>query len=132
MEKSDLSKEVIAKAAAEAVSVHPRTLEIRTLKYWADSPAGKIAVNFFGVYGRANKDAELDIWTATFFDYQEAQAWVMASKTFGRPILGGRVGAQQTGEKIDGTGDANAKTPDQPAEDSGGVGGEARGTGAQG
>jgi hypothetical protein len=43
----------------------------------------------YQVFGTAEDDAS--VWVATFFDKQEAEAWIQASVIFGRDITGGEV-----------------------------------------
>jgi hypothetical protein len=61
------------------IHVLPRTLGIRPLK----SEDGEA----HGVYGSSPGNVG-NVWVATFFDHQEAQAWIMASNAFGQPIRG--------------------------------------------
>jgi hypothetical protein len=98
MEKSDLTPAV----TVPKVEVMPRTLIIRPMQY--KHPLG-IDVFFSGVFGNdAESKAAGDIWIATFFDRNEAEAFLMASKTFGQTVTGVRLGLakeQESGvEKI--------------------------------
>ena len=67
-----------AEPATEAQTevVLPRTLGIRPLKM------GDVTVH--GVYGGVAGE----IWCATFFDEQEAQAWIIGSNSFGQALKG--------------------------------------------
>jgi hypothetical protein len=65
-------------------SVKPRTLEGRVMPL--GSVEGSTCVSVFGKDERGN-----DIWVATFYDSNEAAAWIEASKTYGRAVLGASV-----------------------------------------
>lgn len=94
MEKSDLQSVVEAKPAE--VSVMPRTLIIRPMEY--KGPNGD-PIYFSGVFGNDADSKEAgDTWAATFYDRQEAEAYIMASKTFGQPVLGVRLALAKPGE----------------------------------
>jgi hypothetical protein len=84
----------VFKAQLATENVQPRTLTIKPLKF----QQGDAEATFHGVYGGDNAN----VWVATFFDSDEAQAWVQASTVFGRPVLGASVPTQQ--EVADGTG----------------------------
>lgn len=84
------------------VELMPRTLIIRPMQY--KHPNG-VDLYFSGVFGNdADSKQAGDIWAATFFSRDEAEAWVMASKTFGQTVTGVRMGIateEQSGvEKI--------------------------------
>lgn len=73
-----------------SVEVMPRTLIIRPMEY--QHPSG-VALYFSGVFGNDADSKEAgDIWVATFFDRNEAEAFIMASKTFGQTVTGVRMG----------------------------------------
>jgi hypothetical protein len=81
------------KAQLTTENVQPRSLTVKPLKF----QQGDVEATFHGVYG----GDKVDVWVATFFDSDEAQAWVQASTVFGRPVLGASV---PTSETVDGTG----------------------------
>lgn len=86
MEKSDLTPPV----TVPQVEIMPRTLIIRPMQY--KHPVG-IDVYFSGVFGNdADSKQAGDVWVATFFDRNEAEAFIMASKTFGQTVTGVRMG----------------------------------------
>jgi hypothetical protein len=86
MEKSDLTPQL----TVPKVEVMPRTLIIRPMEY--RHPIG-IPVFFSGVFGNDAESPQAgDIWVATFFDRNEAEAFIMASKTFGQTVTGVRMG----------------------------------------
>jgi hypothetical protein len=71
------------------VNVLPRTLIIRPMEY--KHPIG-IPMFFSGVFGTDPDSKEAgDIWVGTFFDRNEAEAYLLASKTFGQPVAGVRL-----------------------------------------
>jgi hypothetical protein len=72
------------------VEIMPRTLIIRPMEY--KHPIG-VTIFFSGVFGNDADSKEAgDIWVATFFDRNEAEAFIMASKTFGQTVTGVRMG----------------------------------------
>ena len=86
MEKSDLTP----KLEVPKVEIMPRTLIIRPMQY--KHPLG-LDIYFSGVFGNdADSKAAGDVWVATFFDRNEAEAFIMASKTFGQTVTGVRMG----------------------------------------
>lgn len=86
MEKSDLTPQL----TVPKVEIMPRTLIIRPMEY--KHPLG-LLLYFSGVFGNdADSKQAGDIWVATFFDRNEAEAFVMASKTFGQTVAGVRMG----------------------------------------
>lgn len=82
-----------AKAEVETSFALPKTLQAETQMM----PMAGATVAMFPVYGRDMTDCR--IWCATFIDVDEAQAWIQASKVFGRAVKGAVI-AQQ--EKTDG------------------------------
>jgi hypothetical protein len=89
MEKSNLV-ETPAQLAVKGVQVMPRTLIIRPMAY--KHPTGA-EIFFSGIFGNdADSKAAGDIWIGTFFNRLEAEAYIMASKTMGEPVLGVRLG----------------------------------------
>jgi hypothetical protein len=62
--------------------VLPRTLGIRQLTIKGVDGAADTIVH--GVYGGASGE----VWCATFFDEPEAQAWIIASNSFGEAVRG--------------------------------------------
>jgi hypothetical protein len=78
--------------------VHQTTVLPKTLQPEAQMMGVSGATTpLYPVYG--SSDEHKRVWVATFFDVEEAQAWVQASKVFGRAVRGAVV-AQQ--EKLDG------------------------------
>lgn len=76
-------------AHVETKSVLPRTLEVvgESMKM-ANADA-----TMYVVYGRDEHDRK--VWAATFFDSDEAMAWVHASRTFGRSVTGAVLAGQE-------------------------------------
>jgi hypothetical protein len=91
------------------VEVLPRTLIIRPMEY--KHPLG-VAIFFSGVFGNdIDSPAAGDIWVATFFDRNEAEAFLMASKTFGQTVTGARLGLAR--EEASGVERISDSTPPQ-------------------
>lgn len=110
MEKTDLLNAPLL-TPVPTVGVMPRTLIIRPMEY--KHPSGT-PVYFSGVFGNDADSKEAgDIWCATFYDRNEAEMFVMASKTFGNPVAGVRLQLQvvQAGE----TGNADTKSIEVPS-----------------
>ena len=85
MEKSDLTPTL----TVPEVQVMPRTLIIRPMEY--KHPVG-VSVYFSGIMGNDADSKETgDVWVGTFYDRNEAEAFILASKTFGQPIVGVRL-----------------------------------------
>lgn len=82
-----MGEKTVFKKQVETDNVLPRTLTIKQLKF----TQGDVEMTFHGVYG--GDDSK--VWCATFFDSDEAMAWIQASTVFGRPVLGGVIPAQQ-------------------------------------
>lgn len=81
-------------AKPDTVPVRPNTLMRRPMEY--KHPVG-VNVYFHGVFGTDADSKEAgDIWIATFFDLNECEAYIMASKAFGQLINGVRLTAQQS------------------------------------
>jgi hypothetical protein len=70
----------IFKIQVETKDVLPRTLVVKPVKF----QQGPAEMEFHQIFGGDNAE----VWVATFFDIQEAQGWVQASVTFGRPVTG--------------------------------------------
>jgi hypothetical protein len=86
VDKSDLTPKV----EVPKVEVMPRTLIIRPMQY--KHPIG-LDIYFSGVFGNDADSKEAgDVWVATFFDRNEAEAFLMASKAFGQTVKGVRMG----------------------------------------
>ncbi len=101
MEKTDFTKPEVTVQAA-TVPVMPRTLMIRPMEY--KHPAG-VSVFFAGVFGNDADSKEAgDVWVATFVDRDEAESFILASKTVGQMIMGMRL-AQEL-KKPEGSSDA--------------------------
>ncbi len=54
----------------------------------------------YAVYGHNDEHAR--VWVATFFDVEESQAWVQASKVFGRAVRGAVIADQKPVEPTNG------------------------------
>jgi hypothetical protein len=94
------------KAEVETAHVLPKTLQAETQLM----PMGGATIPMFAVYGKT--DDERRVWVATFVDSDEAQAWVQASKVFGRAVTGAVI-AQQPGV-TDGTGTDGGEPASRP------------------
>ncbi len=93
------------KPEVETSMALPKTLQAETQLM----PMGGTTVPMYPVYGRDM--SERRIWVATFLDRDEAQAWIQASKVFGRPVNGAVI-AQQ--EKADGAGEDGREQAEKP------------------
>lgn len=83
----------------ESANVLPRTLVLKVMPI----PGGEAV----GVYGSEiiAEGATADIWVASFFDQDEAKAWIYGSMKFGQSVKGGRIAPRvNSGELPDGTG----------------------------
>jgi hypothetical protein len=86
MDKTDFdAKAKFLATLPQEENVLPRTLVIKPLVYKQPAPANDLM--FSGVYGGQDGD----IWTATFYDNNEAQAFIIGSNHFGRPVKGVKV-----------------------------------------
>lgn len=92
MAEKDKTKFVV-KAEVETSFAMPKTLQPQTEMM----PINGALIPMYAVYGRDMNDRK--VWCATFVDMEESQAWVQASKVFGRAVKGAVI-AQQ--EKADG------------------------------
>lgn len=98
MEKSNFDDS----AMVPTIPVMPRTLIIRPMEY--KHPNGT-PVFFSGVFGNDMDSKEAgDIWVATFYDRNEAEMFVMTSKSFGRPVDGVRLQLQVVKSETGNTG----------------------------
>lgn len=77
------------KAEVETSFALPKTLQVQTEMM----PFGGATIAMFAVYGRDMTDRR--IWCSTFIDMEEAQAWVQASKVFGRAVKGAVIADQK-------------------------------------
>src|SRR5271166_5328325 len=93
------------KAEVEMSFALPKTLQPETQMM----PMQGAEIAMYAVYGRDMNDRR--VWCATFVDIGESQAWVQASKVFGRPVMGAVI-AQQ--EKTDGTGTDSGEPAEKP------------------
>jgi hypothetical protein len=84
MDKTVFKKET----QVETISVLPRTLEVTP----EPQKMGPAVLMLHPVYGKDPSDRK--VWVATFVDPQEAEVFVMSSKTFGRPVLGAVMAGQ--------------------------------------
>lgn len=86
MEKTPI--EVTAVAHVEVIGVLPRTLEVVAEQMKIPGADATMYV----VYGKDVSDRK--VWCATFFDSDEAMAWVHGSRIFGRPVNGAVMAGQ--------------------------------------
>jgi hypothetical protein len=93
------------KAEVETSFALPKTLQAQTELM----PLGGATVPMYAVYGRDM--TERRVWCATFIDMDEAQAWVQASKVFGRAVKGAVIAKQ---EKQDGPGTDGGASAEEP------------------
>lgn len=77
------------KAEVETSFALPKTLQAETQLM----PMNGATIPMYAVYGRDM--TERRIWCATFVDMEEAQAWVQASKVFGRAVKGAVISNQE-------------------------------------
>lgn len=94
------------RAEVETAFAIPKTLQAQTEMM----PFSGATIAMYAVYGRDDKERK--VWCATFIDSDEAMAWVMSSKTFGRPVMGAVI-AKQPGV-TDGTGTDSGEPADKP------------------
>jgi hypothetical protein len=71
------------KAEVETSFALPKTLTAETQLM----PMNGATIPMYAVYGR-DMMTDRRVWAATFFGVDEAQAWVQASKVFGRAVKG--------------------------------------------
>jgi hypothetical protein len=88
MAEKDKTK-FVTKAEVETSFATPKTLIAQT----EIMPFGGATVAMYAIYGRDM--AERKVWCATFIDMDEAQAWVQASKVFGRAVKGAVIAEQE-------------------------------------
>lgn len=91
MEKSQFSNESTPATAA----VMPRTLVITPMEY--AKPDGSF-IYFSGVFGSDVDSIGSDVWVATFYDRNEAEAYILGCKAFGNPVGGVRLSLKLAGE----------------------------------
>jgi hypothetical protein len=91
----------VLKAEVQTAQVLPKTLQVQTELM----PFSGATIPMYAVYGRTDDDRK--VWCATFIDSDEAQAWVMGSKTLGRAVTGAVISKQET---TDGTGKDGGET----------------------
>lgn len=99
MAEKDKTKFVLKAEIVTSFSL-PKTLIVQTEMM----PFGGATVAIYTVYGRDATDRR--VWCATFIDMEEAQAWVQASKVFGRTVKGAVIANQE--KEIDETVDEDA------------------------
>lgn len=80
------------KAEVETSFALPKTLQAETQLM----PMNGATIPMYAVYGRDM--AERRVWCSTFVDMDEAQAWVQASKVFGRAVKGAVIADQKPEE----------------------------------
>lgn len=95
------------KAEVETSLALPKTLQAQTELM----PFGGATIPMYAVYGQTDDGRRA--WCATFLDSDEAQAWVQASKVFGRAVRGAVIADQKSGE-TDGTGTDSGETAQKP------------------
>jgi hypothetical protein len=81
------------KAEVETSFALPKTLTAETQLM----PMNGATIPMYAVYGRDMTDRR--VWAATFIDMEEAQAWVQASKVFGRAVRGAVIADQKPAEE---------------------------------
>src|SRR5580658_1046310 len=81
------------KAEVEMSFALPKTLQPQTEMM----PIGGAMIPMYAVYGRDMNDRK--VWCCTFVDMEESQAWVQASKVFGRAVRGAVIADQE--KKLD-------------------------------
>jgi hypothetical protein len=82
----------VTKAEVETSFALPKTLVAQTELM----PFGGASVAMYAIYGRDMTDRK--VWCATFIDMEEAQAWIQASKVFGRAVKGAVIADQKPAE----------------------------------
>jgi hypothetical protein len=80
------------KAEVETSFALPKTLVAQTELM----PFGGASIAMYAIYGRDM--TERKVWCATFIDMDEAQAWIQASKVFGRAVKGAVISNQEKSE----------------------------------
>jgi hypothetical protein len=83
----------VQKAEVEKSMALPKTLQAETQM----TPMGGAEIAMFPVYGRDMADKR--VWCATFVDRDEAQAWIHASKAFGRAVIGAVIAQQEKSDE---------------------------------
>jgi hypothetical protein len=86
------------KAEVETALVLPKTLQSEAQMMQVSGAT----IPLYAVYGNNEKNQR--VWVATFFDVEESQAWVQASKQFGRAVRGAVIAQQEApsdGEKTE-------------------------------
>ena len=83
------------KGEVETANVMPKTLQVQPEKM----PVLGTTVNMCAVYGRTDDDRR--VWLCTFLDFDEAQAWVQASRVFGRAVRGAVIAQQETENAVE-------------------------------
>lgn len=78
------------KAEVETSFALTKTLQAQTEMM----PFAGATVAMYAVYGRDM--TERKVWCCTFIDMEEAQAWVQASRVFGRAVKGAVIANQET------------------------------------
>lgn len=92
MAEKDKTK-FVTKAEVETSFAMPKTLVAQTEMM----PFGGATVAMYAIYGCDM--TERKVWCATFIDMDEAQAWIQASKVFGRAVKGAIIAEQE--KKLD-------------------------------
>jgi hypothetical protein len=83
----------------DSVGVRPNTLILRPMEY--KHPIG-VTLYFWGLFGcDADSKGENDIWVGTFYDRNEAETFILASKSYGQLVNGVRLSAQQATPKLE-------------------------------
>jgi|ERR1700722_2148242 len=94
------------KAEVETSFAMPKTLTAETQLM----PMNGAQIPMYAIYGRDMTERRL--WCCTFIDMEEAQAWVQASKVFGRAVKGAVISQQE--EKTDGAGEDSREPAERP------------------
>lgn len=105
----DFGPRSVIKAEVETSMALPKTLQAETQMM----PIGGAQIAMFAVYGRDMNERR--VWCATFLDMDEATAWVMSSKMFGRPVKGAVIADQKPAEETtDGAGTDSGEAAEKP------------------
>ncbi len=80
------------KAEVQQTTVKPTTLQPEAQMMNVNGAT----TSLYAVYG--HNDEHKRVWVATFFDVEESQAWVQASRVFGRAVRGAVIADQKPAE----------------------------------
>ncbi len=108
MEKSKF-KEILV-----PIAVIPRSMILRPMAF----KHGDVEAQFWGVFGKKDGTEENEtVWCATFFDRDEAEAWLQGNMHFGRPVAGAVLPGIGLEPKVkdDSTRIGSGNTPENPS-----------------